>query len=65
MIVICNKVCGYREGNFCAKSAVSINELGLCSVWWDKQGNPRPQRTEDTQEDREKIYVEELELEEK
>ena len=39
--VLCNKPCGYRNGVFCKKDYVMINQFGQCEEWWNKQGNMR------------------------
>ena len=40
--VLCNKPCGYRNGVFCKKDYVMINQFGQCEEWWTKQGYMEP-----------------------
>lgn len=38
--VLCNRPCSFRNGVFCKKEYVMINQLGQCEEWWSKQGQP-------------------------
>ena len=39
--VVCNKNCQYRKAAFCGKDFVMLNQLGQCSEWFAKNGQPK------------------------
>lgn len=42
--VICNRAnCKFRVGTICTKLYPQFNLMGCCSVWFDGNGNLRPQ----------------------
>ena len=39
--VVCNKNCQYRKAAFCGKDFVMLNQFGMCSEWFAKNGQPK------------------------
>ena len=38
--VVCEKICPFRNGIYCKKDFVMLNQLGQCNEHWNKMGQP-------------------------
>lgn len=42
--IICQKICPFRNGVYCNKEFIMLNQFGQCDEHWNKVGQPIPMR---------------------